>query len=43
MNGTRLHAVVSGETALCPGDARRIDVAPEAFLFFDGDGRRLAA
>ena len=43
MNGTRLHALVSGETGLRPGDVCRIDVAPDAFLFFDGDGRRLAA
>jgi multiple sugar transport system ATP-binding protein len=39
----KLHALVSGETLLRPGDACRIEVAPEAFLFFDGQGRRLAA
>ena len=43
LNGRKLHALVSGETLLRPGDACRIEVAPEAFLFFDGQGRRLAA
>ena len=43
LNGSRLHALVSGETGLRPGDVCRIDVAPDAFLFFGGEGRRLAA
>ncbi len=43
MSGVRLHALVPGEAVLRVGEQARIELAPEAFLFFDADGRRLAA
>ncbi len=41
MDGVRLQALVPGETSLRAGEPTRIELPPEAFLFFGADGRRL--
>jgi ABC-type sugar transport system ATPase subunit len=38
-----LHALIVGGSALQPGAAIRVALPPEALLFFDGAGGRIAA
>jgi ABC-type sugar transport system ATPase subunit len=42
-NGQVLHALAPGHTRLRPGEAAQVELPAEALLFFDRDGRRLAA